>query len=264
MFQMNFIQAFILLFALKSCRGHKIEKLPDYVIYEKPAARPLLVNASLNLRNTIGISETEQTISLEVTLRLFWKDERVKLIVDKTQPAPPHDSAHSNLTYLVQCGDRINQFWLPDLFVDQAIQTRSPKYKMPTESLKVYEDSTIRFSRRFNFDVACHMDCKMYPVDQQICTIKFESFGHTNEEIKFMWLEKWSMDINKDINLPKFLSHMHANKEYKTDYYKQAYPGLELQIHLIRKIDYHIVQSSNLPSLHHLCLHCLLCPSHPP
>ena len=53
---------------------HKIEKSDDYDLNHKPAVKPLLVNASLNLRNIIGISEREQTISLEMTLRIYDED----------------------------------------------------------------------------------------------------------------------------------------------------------------------------------------------
>ena len=38
-------------------------------------------------------------------------------------------------------------------------------------------------SFRFNFDVACSMNFMQFPVDEQGCSIKFESFGHTVEEV---------------------------------------------------------------------------------
>ena len=70
---------------------HKIEKSDDYDLYQKPAVNPLLVNASLNLKNIIGISERQQTISLEITLIMFWRDDRVNLTMDKDYPNLPRD-----------------------------------------------------------------------------------------------------------------------------------------------------------------------------
>ena len=232
---------------------HKVEKIDDYDLYQKPAVKPLLVNASLNLRNIIGISERQQTISLEITLRMFWRDDRVNLTMDKDYPDLPRDPTHYNLRYMVETGDNINKFWMPDLFVDEAIKMRNPYYKLPTESLRVYEDSTIRFSNRLNFDVACHMDFKQYPVDQQYCIVKFESFSFTEEDILFHWLEDSLMISNPDIHLPHYTYNIYTDKEYKTDYYNQSYPGLELKIHLIRKLNYHIVQTF-LPSILYVCI----------
>ena len=40
-----------------------------------------------------------------------------------------------------------------------------------------------RYSSRVNYDVACAMDFHRYPVDEQICEIKFESFGYTSKQV---------------------------------------------------------------------------------
>ena len=54
----------------------------DYSIHEAPVVeqdQPLLVNFSINLRNVLGVNEKEQLISLETSLRMFWRDPRVRL-----------------------------------------------------------------------------------------------------------------------------------------------------------------------------------------
>ena len=53
----------------------------DYSIHEAPVNRhnpnePLDVQFSINLRNVLGVNEKEQLISLEISLRMFWKDYR--------------------------------------------------------------------------------------------------------------------------------------------------------------------------------------------
>ena len=69
--------------------------------------------------------------------------------------------------------------------------------------MKIYEDSTVRFSKRINFDVGCQMNFSNYPVDMQICEVKFESFGYQAHEV-FL---KWGGDhvVNKAITLPDYL-----------------------------------------------------------
>ena len=38
---------------------------------------------------------------------------------------------------------------------------------------------------RINYDVACNMDFHRFPVDEQYCEVKFESFGFTNKQVKY-------------------------------------------------------------------------------
>ena len=40
------------------------------------------------------------------------------------------------------------------------------------------------FTLRINYDVACNMDFHRFPVDEQYCEIKFESFGFTNKQVQ--------------------------------------------------------------------------------
>lgn len=50
----------------------------------------------------------------------------------------------------------------------------------------MYENSVIRFSKRINFDIGCHLDFSDYPVDQQICIVSFESYGYQAHVRLFM------------------------------------------------------------------------------
>ena len=53
-----------------------------YSVHELPptsSGQPLLVNFSVNLRNILGVNEKDQYISLETSLRMYWRDSRVKV-----------------------------------------------------------------------------------------------------------------------------------------------------------------------------------------
>ena len=60
----------------------------------------------------------------------------------------------------------------------------------------------IRYAARVNFDVACPMDFRIYPGDIQLCHIKLESFGYTEDQLVFNWSNK--SDINENISLAQF------------------------------------------------------------
>ena len=54
----------------------KVKFTKDYSIHERPPTKdgkPVLIEASINLRNILDVAEKEQIISLETTLRLYWK-----------------------------------------------------------------------------------------------------------------------------------------------------------------------------------------------
>ena len=55
---------------------HKVIFSEGYSVNERPPTeegKPLLIESSINLRNILDVAEKEQIISLETTLRLYWK-----------------------------------------------------------------------------------------------------------------------------------------------------------------------------------------------
>ena len=55
---------------------HKVIFSEDYSLHERPPTedgKPLVIESSINLRNILDVREKEQIISLETTLRMYWK-----------------------------------------------------------------------------------------------------------------------------------------------------------------------------------------------
>ena len=143
------------------------------------------------------------------SFRLYWMDERLshspKELAKHPDPLPKDPSCqagfgHVNKTYvLLKSEADIRRVWKPDVFVDQAVTirynwpmislfsisccSRTPKFDEAPQSIKVYENHVVRFSKRINFDIGCQMNFTKYPVDMQICEIKFESFSYSTSVI---------------------------------------------------------------------------------
>lgn len=177
---------------------------------------PLNVTFSINLRNVLDVNEVQQLLSLETTLRMFWKDIRLR----GTSMAPPEEE-----DYVAYHPSVASKLWIPDIFIDQAKAVRKPAYQVEPTSIRVYKDLTVRYSSRFNFDVACQMNFRRYPVDEQVCEIKLESFGHTSKQLKFSWASKDNNNINPNISLSQFKVDVSFEDTYDTDYYDLKYPG---------------------------------------
>merc|ERR1719273_1065961 len=154
----------------------KVHLSPNYSIHEAPVYTegvPIDVNFTINLRNILEVNEVAQLISMETSIRMFWKDWRV-------QPELENGKEYITLNPI-----SAKHFWIPDIFIDQSKDVRVPNYYVKPASLRIYADQTLRYSSRINFDVACSMEFHKYPVDEQLCEINFESFGHTNKQLKF-------------------------------------------------------------------------------
>ena len=89
--------------------------------------------------------------------------------------------------------------------------------------IRVYRDSHIRYSSRINYDVACAMDFHRYPNDEQVCDVKFESFGHTSDYLRLNWMNTSYIDPN--MSLKQFTYIVKFELPYKTSTYDLEYPG---------------------------------------
>ncbi|XP_023344214.1 glutamate-gated chloride channel [Eurytemora carolleeae] len=199
------LELLMLLFVVDSSRGigqtYKLIVDDDYNLHEIPRTKdrqPLLVSASINVRNILEVDERNQLVSLETTLRLFWKDPRIK---PKREYLQSFDSRGNYTNLHPSLADRI---WMPDIFLDHAKTLRTPTFFTKPSSLRVYNDNTIRYSARINFDVACNMNFRNYPADDQSCELKFESFGLQSNQIHFAWIPD-SINVNKNIYLSQFV-----------------------------------------------------------
>ena len=202
---------------------------------------PLLISANINLRNILEVSEIKQQISLETTLRLYWIDSRITPEPSHMKGQDPSFGAYANLH-----PQDASKIWMPDTFIDQAIKIRKPAYYTETASLRVYNDSLVRYSQRMNFDVACSMDFHKFPLDQQVCQVKFESFSFSTDQIQMKWMDHGSQE-NEDITLDQFLHNVTFSDNYETTTYDISYPGLIMKITLDRVLGYHLMQTY-LPS----------------
>ena len=90
-----------------------------------------------------------------------------------------------------------------------------------------------------------------YPADEQLCEVRFESFGHSASQHHLKWRNRSESNINKGINLAQFSFTIDLTEEYKTEDFDVVYPGLIMKIHLrtffcskkIEQVGYHIVQT---------------------
>ena len=65
---------------------------------------------------------------------MIWIDKRVR-----SNPKP-----NSGVDFVSINGDQIHKFWVPDIFIDQAVKTRNPKVHVMPATLRVFPNGVIR------------------------------------------------------------------------------------------------------------------------
>ena len=78
------------------------------------------------------VDEKAQFLSLETTLRMYWRDERIN-----GNPLGGEEFVNVN-------GKAIDLFWVPDIFIDQAKSLRAPSFNVRPATVRVYPSGLIR------------------------------------------------------------------------------------------------------------------------
>ena len=138
-----------------------------------------------------------QSISLESTIRMQWYDKRISL---NLQNASLIRKDSDGVRYVLFNRDPVKDIWFPDVFIDKAKDLRAPVYQIPPTYLRIYESGLLLYSARVNYDLSCPMYFEEYPVDEQVCDIRFESWGYPESQVKFQWAQ-FDININKGIVL---------------------------------------------------------------
>jgi hypothetical protein len=164
-----------------------ISMSPDYNYHEYPPTSAgeegFHVGFQINLRNVLEVNEVSQICSLEMTIRMYWIDTRIAPRAEQLAKTV------GGLDYVTLNPKAAEHLWIPDIFIDQAKELRIPTYFNRPASIRIYNNSRIRYATRVNFDVACNMEFHLYPHDVQTCEIKLESFGYTSKQMNFSWME---------------------------------------------------------------------------
>lgn len=187
---MSVLLFWLLLFPLLQVGGspHQFTRTADYDKDKAPGGlNKTYVQASFNLRNILELSESNQRVSLEVSLSLFWYDARITMNKDLKHGVDQRGE------YLTLTKEDADILWTPDLYFDSVRAIRTPanvKVFVPPVSLRLYADSLIRYSSRINFDVACKMKFNHFPFDVQSCDINIMSYSLDRDRLRLDWLDE--------------------------------------------------------------------------
>ena len=172
--------------------------------------------------------------------------------------------------YVYLDGAVADKIWVPDVVIDkvrprdfksiiissttmQTIAIRSPSMvKSGASSIRLYADSTIVYSSRKNYDLACGMvsvlciisglftkslfvqDFRKFPFDNQTCNLIIHSFGSSTKDYTLKWglVSLHRLALSSSLLLLVF-SKMDAVDRIVNPDIKKALPQFEMSVQFI-------------------------------
>ena len=151
------------------------------------------------VRSIHEFDDKDMSFSAQVTFRQQWRDPRLAF------------TEKQGLKY-INLRDA-SLIWTPDVFFSNTIDGFKHDILTKNELVRIFPDGSVVFSARITLDLFCPMDFSYFPMDKQTCSIKIASYGHTTEDVVFLWKENDPLQVTKSVNVPQFVL-----MSYSTDY----------------------------------------------
>ncbi|NP_001191486.1 non-alpha nicotinic acetylcholine receptor subunit precursor [Aplysia californica] len=157
------------------------EKRLVYDLFDKNGYNPLIrpvvnTNDSLSIRfnlalsQIINVDEVNQVMKTNVWLQIYWKDYQLGW----------DPSKYGNIDSI---RIRPEKVWVPDLVL---FNNADGNYEVTYKSNCVlYSSSNINWIPPAIYQSSCSIDVEYFPFDQQICEMKFGSWTHKGDALKY-------------------------------------------------------------------------------
>ncbi|XP_066275719.1 gamma-aminobutyric acid receptor subunit beta-1-like [Branchiostoma lanceolatum] len=191
---------------------------------------PVVVRVSMSIASIDQVSEVNMDYMVTIFLRQYWQDNRLAF-----------EGTTANLTLDGRLSDRL---WVPDLFIPNSKQAFLHKVTVDNKLLRLHPDGTVLYGQRITAKVACTMDLRNYPLDEQNCTLQYESYGYTTQDVLFLWKDgNASIHGLEDIEIAQFDIGGFTTSENHGYYETGEYPRLTFCFRLHRNVVFIILQT---------------------
>uniref|UniRef100_A0A1I8IZC4 Glycine receptor subunit alphaZ1 n=3 Tax=Macrostomum lignano TaxID=282301 RepID=A0A1I8IZC4_9PLAT len=171
-------------------------------------------------------------------LRQYWNDTRLAY-------------AHRGYNQSLTLNSKKSELWVPDLYFINEKEGSFHEITTPNLLLRVNPTGRVTYSQKLTVKLSCNMDLKKFPMDQQRCHLKMESYGYTTEELIFEWVNKTKdrVQFSDDLELPEFVTPPNISTENRVvKYLTGNYSYLIATFYLNRKSGFYLIQTY-IPSI---------------
>uniref|UniRef100_A0A7E4ZZF2 Gamma-aminobutyric acid receptor subunit beta n=1 Tax=Panagrellus redivivus TaxID=6233 RepID=A0A7E4ZZF2_PANRE len=154
------------------------------------SGKPLTVHVGMFFESMSNLKESQMSIDVDIYLYMSWKDQNL---------------AHTDGTWTINTPEHKKKIWTPDVYFANAMSAKLHDVTVPNFNLYIKNDGTVAFSLRTTLTVACPLDLRNYPMDEQHCKIEALSYSFTEEMVRLRWFRTQPISINEEITLPEFV-----------------------------------------------------------
>lgn len=132
------------------------------------------------------IDDLTQTISMNMDLYLEWKEPRLKLNYEDgfqgRGDVDENDEDDDHLPLEIHSAG-LNELWKPDLMIFDLIKFEELVVLDKSSGLQISKDKTVFFYTSAYITFSCIMKFDKYPMDSQVCPLKFQSLKYTLDRV---------------------------------------------------------------------------------
>ncbi|XP_033632192.1 gamma-aminobutyric acid receptor subunit alpha-6-like [Asterias rubens] len=191
---------------------------------------PLPVNISMYVYSMGPVSEAQMQYTMDLYFRQLWTDERLKF------PGDIVDELSLN-------SEMVDKLWVPDTYF---VNEKSAKFHdviYKNTLIRIRQNGDILYSTRLTVTASCPMNLAFFPMDQQRCSLKMESYAYSDKNVHYYWMPNSPINVDPAVTLPQFQFLGNSHRINLEVYYVGNYSQLIADFYLGREISYYLIQT---------------------
>ncbi|KFD66363.1 hypothetical protein M514_05763 [Trichuris suis] len=187
------------------------------------------VGITMHVSSISAVSEVEMDYTLDFYLRQNWHDPRLDI---------NRLGAKEELTV---SWEYTKDIWLPDTFFPNEKKSYFHQATTHNSFLRIKGRGEVLTSQRLTVTASCPMMLQLFPLDSQECTLEIESYGYSDADTKYRWLENKTVTMD-EVSLPQFYVAHFAMKNRTITLSTGDYSRLNVKFVFVRNIGFYLMQ----------------------
>ncbi|XP_021348248.1 glycine receptor subunit alpha-3-like isoform X2 [Mizuhopecten yessoensis] len=190
---------------------------------------PITSAVQLYILSIDSISDSTMDFGMSMFIRQRWNDNRLTY------------TAFGGLKNLELDTKMIDSIWVPDLYIVNEKKAYFHVVTVPNKLMHIYPNGDVFYSMRVSGRFACNMHLHKYPLDEQRCSLRLESYGYSVETLLLRWNDL-PVEKSPKLSLPQFEMGEITDHICDVTYAGVNYTCISMSVKLSRNYGYYIIQ----------------------
>ncbi|EDO40009.1 predicted protein, partial [Nematostella vectensis] len=141
--------------------------------------------------------------------------------------------------------DMVSQIWTPDTYIVNKKQSMTNSGQGMSMFIRISRNGSVIFSAEKTLVIVCQMDLRNFPMDEQQCDFKIESYGFTMKDVVYKWLDdpkQKTIETAEGLDATEFSIVSLKPMENISVFNLGNFSSLTMRIYLDRRTTYYVIQ----------------------